>query len=295
MVKSPLAPPAPAYGPWHAWGAAYGGTQSISGAPATVGSHDITTRAGGFAAGLDYRASADTVYGFALAGAGTGWNLAQGFGSGRSDAFQAGVYGTHQLGPAYVSGALAFANYWASTRRIVTVAGADTLTANFAAQSFAARFEGGYRLDLAPFTLTPYAALQAQAFHTPNFAETAASGSPQFALTFRPQTSSAERAELGSWISRSYAMDDGDSVALFGRVAWAHDWFTNLAFTPTFQALPGASFVVNGVRPPADLALVTAGAEWRMSRQWSLMARFDGEFGNGDQTYTGTARLRYSW
>ena len=41
--------------------------------------------------------------------------------------------------------------------------------------------------------------------------------------------------------------------------------------------------------------LVTAGAEWHMANNWSLMARFDGEFGNGDQTYTGTARLRYAW
>ena len=40
--------------------------------------------------------------GFALAGAGTGWGLAQGLGSGRSDAFQAGVYGGTRLGPVYV-------------------------------------------------------------------------------------------------------------------------------------------------------------------------------------------------
>jgi outer membrane autotransporter protein len=289
------APPAPSYGPWRAWGAAYGGSESISGAPPTVGSHDITARAGGFAAGLDYRAAPDTRYGFALAGAGTGWDLAQGFGSGHSDAFQAGVYGTHQLGQAYVSGALAFTNFWASTKRTVTVAGADTLQANFDAQSFGARVEGGYRLDYRPVTLTPYAALQAQSFHTPGYSETAASGSPQFALSFASQTSTAERAELGTWASRNFLMANRDSVSLFGRVAWAHDWFTNLAFTPSFQALPGASFVVNGVTPPSDLALVTAGAQWNMSSNWSVMARFDGEFGNGAQTYTGTARLRYAW
>jgi hypothetical protein len=31
-----------------------------------------------------------------------------------------------------------------------------------------------------------------------------------------------------------------------------------------------------------------------MARKWSLMARFDGEFANGDQTCTGTVRLRYA-
>ena len=53
--------------------------------------------------------------------------------------------------------------------------------------------------------------------------------------------------------------------------------------------------MVNGAAPPADLALVTAGAELRLRSNWSLMGRFNGEFGNGAQTYTGTARVRYTW
>jgi autotransporter-associated beta strand protein len=289
------APPAPAYGVWQAWGSAYGGTQSLSGAPATVGSHDVTSRVGGFASGLTYRASPDTAYGFALAGAETSWDLAAGFGAGHSDAFQAGVFGTHRMGQAYVSGALAAANYWASTSRVVTVAGADTLQASFDAQSLGGRIEGGYRLNLTPILVTPYAALQAQAFHSPSYGETAASGSPQFALDYAAQTSSAERAEIGSWFGELFLLPNRDRLVLFGRAAYAHDWFTNLAMTPTFQAVPGASFVVNGATPPADLALVTAGAEWRMAHNWSVMARFDGEFGRGDETYTGTAQLRYAW
>jgi uncharacterized protein with beta-barrel porin domain len=32
-----------------------------------------------------------------------------------------------------------------------------------------------------------------------------------------------------------------------------------------------------------------------MTSNWSVMARFDGEFGDGAQTYTGTARLRFTW
>ena len=37
---------------------------------------------------VDYRLSPDTVVGFALGGGGTNWNLSQGLGSGKSDAFQ---------------------------------------------------------------------------------------------------------------------------------------------------------------------------------------------------------------
>ncbi len=63
-----------------------------------------------------------------------------------------------------------------------------------------------------------------------------------------------------------------------GRAAWAHDWFSNVAVSPSFLALPGAWFLVNDAAPPHDVALVTAGAEWRLSSNWSLMGRFDGEF-----------------
>jgi uncharacterized protein with beta-barrel porin domain len=38
---------------------------------------------------------------------------------------------------------------------------------------------------------------------------------------------------------------------------------------------------------------VTAGAEWRLRNAGSVMGGFDGEFGNGAQTYTGAARVRY--
>jgi len=39
--------------------------------------------------------------GIALAGGGSNWNLTGGLGGGRSDMFQAGVYGSHHWGAAY--------------------------------------------------------------------------------------------------------------------------------------------------------------------------------------------------
>ena len=78
---------------WTAWGAAYGGSSRASGDP-VVGSTNVTANTYGFAAGMDHHVTPDTVLGFALAGGGTNWGLAQDLGNGRSDAFQAGVYGT---------------------------------------------------------------------------------------------------------------------------------------------------------------------------------------------------------
>jgi hypothetical protein len=50
-----------------------------------------------------------------------------------------------------------------------------------------------------------------------------------------------------------------------------------------------------GATPAHDLALVTGGAEWRLASGVSLLAKFDGEFANRSQTYSGTGRIRYAW
>src|SRR5262249_48183744 len=74
-------------------------------------------RAAGGAAGLDYHLSRNSLVGFALAGGGTNWSLAQGLGGGKSDAFQAGLYGASRWGPTYLAAALAYTNHWMSTDR----------------------------------------------------------------------------------------------------------------------------------------------------------------------------------
>ena len=127
-----------------------------------IGSHDLSAATAGGAAGLDYRLAPGTVVGFALAGGGTNWSLAQGIGGGKSDALQAGVYGTARSGPAYLAAALAYTNHWMSTDRFAFAG--DHLSASFNAQSFGGRVEGGYRFATIYGGLTPYAAIQAQSF-----------------------------------------------------------------------------------------------------------------------------------
>ena len=131
---------------WSAWGGAYGGSTARRGDPAVVGSHDLSASTAGFAGGLDYHLSPNTVVGAALAGGGTNWSLAQGLGGGRSDAFQAGVYGATRWGAAYLAASLAYTNHWMSTDRFAFAG--DHLTASFNAQSLGARVESGYRFGV---------------------------------------------------------------------------------------------------------------------------------------------------
>ena len=78
-----------------------------------------------------------------------------------------GVNASSEWRLCYSLSRLAFTNHWFSTTRSAL---GDQLTANFAGQSYGARLEGGYRYAVLPaLGVTPYAALQAQDFHTPSF------------------------------------------------------------------------------------------------------------------------------
>jgi outer membrane autotransporter protein len=275
---------------WTAWGTAYGGSDKTNGDP-VVGSNTFTANTFGFAAGMDYHPVPDTILGFALAGGGTNWTLAQALGSGRSDAFQAGVYGTKYFGPAYVAASLAVANNWMTTNR--TALG-DQLTSSFNAQSVGGRVEAGYRYAVQPaIGVTPYGALQAQNFHTPSRTETDLTGGG-LGLSFAAMNATDTRSELGARFDGLTTLN-GLPLILRGRLAWAHDWVSDPALSAVFQALPGASFVVNGAPLPANSALASAGAELKLNPHVSLLGKFDGEFANGSQTYAGTGTLRYTW
>jgi uncharacterized protein with beta-barrel porin domain len=67
------------------------------------------------------------------------------------------------------------------------------------------------------------------------------------------------------------------------------------AIGASFQALPGASFVVNGARQASDSALTTASAEMKWLNGWSAAATFEGEFSNVTRSYVGKGALRYAW
>jgi autotransporter-associated beta strand protein len=289
-VLGRASPPPPFAQRWTAWVSAYGGSNAATGS-AAVGSSNLTASTFGFAAGMDYHFSPDTIFGFALGGGGTNWGLATTPGSGHSDAMQIGVYGITRAGPAYLSGALAFANHWFTTSR---GAMGDQLQANFDGQSYGARLESGYCFGVLPsLGVTPYAALQAQDFHTPGYSESDLSAGG-FGLSYAAMNATDVRTELGSRFDDS-TLVAGMPLILRSKIAWAHDFVGNPALSAAFESLPGSNFIVNGAAMPHDSALVSAGAELFLTQRWTLLAKFDGEFANGSQTYGGSGTLRYSW
>ena len=213
--------------------------------------------------------SPNTVAGFALAGGGTSFSVANG-GIGRSDLFQAGAFVRHTAGAAYVTGALAYGWQDVTTDRTVTIAGVDRLRAH----STPTRSPAGSRAAIAlsaPWIggvgITPYAAAsspRSTCRPTPSKSSPAPTPSPWPTVS---RSVTATRSELGLRADKSFAANG--VLTLRGRVAWAHDFNPDRAMGATFQTLPGASFVVNGARQATEAALVTASVEVKLANGWS--------------------------
>jgi uncharacterized protein with beta-barrel porin domain len=258
-----------------------------------LGSNDATSRVYGTAVGADYRFSPFTIAGFALAGGGTSFSVANA-GTGRSDLFQAGAFVRHTVGPAYFTAALAYGWQDITTDRTVTVAGTDMLQARFNANAFSGRLEDGYRFVTPWMGITPYAAAQFTTFDLPAYAESVLSGAGTFALSYGAKSVTDARSEIGLRTDKSWALTDS-ILTLRSRFAWAHDYDPDRSIAATFQALPGASFVVNGAAQAHDSALTTASAEVKWRNGWSAAATFEGEFSSVTNSYAGKGVVRYAW
>ncbi|MBI5132273.1 MAG: autotransporter domain-containing protein [Rhodopseudomonas palustris] len=274
---------------WRSWTAGFGGTQTTDG-NAALGSSTTTTRMAAGAAGADYRFSPTTLAGFALAGGGTSFGV-NGAGSGRSDLFQAGAFLRHEVGSAYVTAAAAYGWQDVTTERAL---GLERMQARFNVNAWSGRAEVGSRYATAWAGLTPYVAGQFTSYDAPAYAERTLGGSGIFALAYDAASVTASRSELGLRVDRTWAVADA-VLTLRGRAAWAHNFNTGRAIPATFQALPGASFVVNGASPAGDAALASAATEMTFSNGIALAATLEGELSDVTRSLAAKGVARYSW
>ncbi len=238
---------------WSVWAAGYGGSQTTDG-NAGVGSNTATSRIFGTAVGADYRFSPSTLAGFALAGGGTNFSIANGLGSGRSDLFQAGAFIRHTVGPAYISAALAYGWQDITTDRTITIAGVDQLRAKFNANALSGRVEGGYRFVTPGMGITPYAAGQFTTFDLPAYAEQAIVWRQHFCAELRRQERHGVAQRAGC-SHRQILGDDGCDLHP-ARPRWPG----RMTSTPTAISPPRSR------RCPAHRSSSTA-RRWRLRRR----------------------------
>jgi outer membrane autotransporter protein len=277
---------------WSLWGSAFGGYSKIDGDTA-AGTSSLISRDYGFAIGLDYQATSNTVLGFAMANAATNWGLAGGLGGGQSKSIQAGIYGKANLGNTYLAGAVAFTNHWMTVDRN-SYAG-SRLKTQFEAQNYSGHIEGGYRLaKKSSLGITPYAALQLQSFHTPSYIERDLNNGG-YALNYLAHSVMPMRYEAGARFDIEMQLDNEIEIKLQARTAWAHDWKNNPWLNPEFQALPDSGFIINGAASAKNLGISSIGAQIYLTPALSIATKVNGEFSERSKSYSAEITLGCAW
>lgn len=290
QTRSPAAN-SPASVPWTAWIAGFGDRQTMHGDLAT-GSNDYSGTVYGLAAGAEYRVAPDTLFGFSLGGAGSSYELSNGLGKGSSNLVELGLYGRHDFGPAYLTGAVGYGWQEVTTDRFAL---SDRLQARFNATALSGRLEAGYRFATPfPVGLTPYAAAQFTSIALPAYSERPLAGSGLGALDYAARRATPWNTELGIRADTKVAVGESD-LTIWGRLGWSRTFNRENTVLASFAGLAASDFVVDGAQVPRDAASTSLGAEIRLRNGLSLAAGFEGEFAHGATSFAGKGSLSYRW
>ena len=277
-------------GDWTVWAAGFGGRSQVDG-DVDAGTHDRSTTDFGVAFGVERQVTEDLMFGLAVSGGGTNFDLADSLGSGDSAMLQAAAYARSDFDQAYLAASVAVGVHRVSLDRFLTFAGDDHFTGDYNATGFAGEIEAGYHIGW----LTPYAALRGQSFSTPAYSEETVSGASTFALDYEANTATSLRSEVGARVDWSTPVGEDGTLSLHAGAAWLHQLRSDSDLRASFQALPGSSFEVESATPAADSLLASIGAQLDMGNGVGLGASVSGEYAVNAVSYGGKASLSYRW
>lgn len=290
VACDPTAPPL-----WGAWGGSLGGLGTI-GANQPIGT--VTYNVGGFAAGLDRMITPTTRLGV-TAGYTAGSQWVGGYdGTGRTDTFQAGLYGGFAQDKVYADAIIGYAYSYNQMWRTIAVPGLQPRTAQgrTGANQFFGQLETGYRVDIggaAEAFVTPFVRLQAYTGTQNAFTET---GAQSLDLSVAQQTTNSLRTVIGAQLGGAMDLGWRDKLAMQFRLGWSHDYAdTGRPVTATMAGAPAMAFTTYGVAPQRDSVLLGLSANTAIAEAASVYLRYEGNISGQDSTHALTAGLRMTW
>jgi outer membrane autotransporter protein len=293
-----LAPPAPYQPRWRAWLTGFDGSAKLAG-DAGIGSADLSHNTGGLAGGLDYQFAPDLLAGFAIGGSSSNFSVRDRITSGHLEGAHFGGYGVKTWSSFYAAGTLSFSTFRNdTTRSIAGIGPTETATGRFGSNLLSGRVEVGSKRVFGRFAVTPFAAVQFAELWQNGFTEAnpvPAGAAGPLGLTYGSISVSSLPTFVGAQFDTRFAFSNGMALSPYTRLSWVHEFKPNRAINPTFIALPGAAFTVDGPRAASDAVRIDAGAKFAIRPNAWLFASFDGEFSSRSQSYAGKGGARISW
>jgi uncharacterized protein with beta-barrel porin domain len=249
----------------------------------------------GYADGLEVELLPDTLVGVAFAQGLTtfGWG-ASSLGM-ESKTTQVGMYGTASLDSLYASAAIGMTHHHMLSDYSSDSASAENAGSVSSIADIGGRFEFGYRLTDASFTIAPFVAGETQKFDIPQFDEAVSIDSNAINVAYTARAISDTRAQLGVWIQDAMPLPGQGLLNFEGRVAYEHEWLTGNDVTAVVANLTDAPFAIQGATPFENAALVSVGTSVELSNHLSFGVKADGLLGDHAQTYVGSASIQWAF
>src|SRR5262249_40822552 len=86
----------------------------------------------------------------------------------------------------------------------------------------------------------------------------------------------------------------GMAMSPYTRFSWVHEFNPTRQVSPTFVALPGTLFTVDGPRAARDAAKIELGTKFAVNKVKAFVT-LDGEFSGQSQAYAGKAGFSLAW
>jgi len=241
--------------------------------------------------GQDLRVGGNGIAGYALSRSQSLGRLAESADQGRSHALEGMLYGGVIRGAWYTMGRFGVGSYRETMRRQLQLGDQFAGVASDVNGRYGVAYgESGYRFALGRTQLTPYVNLQYAQIRRDGFDEPGAYG---FGLKSSAQRTARWQAGAGLRARHDWALADGGSLALQGRMLWQRSFgLRGEAFDASFSGIDQYA-PLGGIGLSRYGGVLGTTLDWQMTARASLQFGYDRYLGQGRQAQMASAS--FSW
>jgi len=250
----------------------------------------------GVMAGMDYLLVPGLRVGFALGYSETTLGMRDVSDTDKQNGFQTSVYASYTPGGKrwYVDGAVSYSRNKYDTERHISFGSISRIAnASYNGSEISGYLEGGHRMSLRGFEITPVVSILAMKGSTDGFTET---GAGTLNLTIGSQDTDSLQGGIGVKVSREFEVLPDFFLTPQMAARWLHEFGdTEAIINANFADTPSGSYVITSDTVDRDSAVISLNLEGRKSDRLHLFLQYDLGL-RKDQTSHGiTGGIRYNW